>query len=204
MPTKVLARSTGALHVVPLSVEREKVTVEASRGSGFYPFPEGMAKQMARLLPTWSVSLFVLLRRSGRPEDFLRALRDGATVDEALQQAYGFDIEGFEDAWRVDIGAPARSGSAARPMPTLVPTIVPTFVPISIANTGPTPAPIRERPTPTPIAIAQANESIATAPAPAIEQTHILPVIIIVIGVVIVATILAAVIIGRRKQRMDV
>ena len=30
---------------------------------------------MARLLPTWSVSLFVLLRRSGRPEDFLRALR---------------------------------------------------------------------------------------------------------------------------------
>ena len=59
----------------------------------------------------------------------LRTLRDGSTVDQALQQVYGFDIEGFEDAWRADIGAQPRSGSDAKPTATPVPTIVPTFVP---------------------------------------------------------------------------
>jgi hypothetical protein len=135
--------------------------------------------------------------------EFLGVLRDGVTVDEALQQIYGFDIEGFEDAWRAAIGAQPRSGSGTKPTPTIVPTIVPTFVPASISITGPTPAPARERPTPTPIAIAQADAPVASTSTPVGEQTNILPAIIIAI-VVIVATILAVLIIGRRKQRMDV
>ena len=58
----------------------------------------------------------------------LTSLRDGLTVDEALIQTYGFDVEGLEDEWRAAIGAQARTISAlptAQPTPTHVPTIVP-------------------------------------------------------------------------------
>lgn len=58
----------------------------------------------------------------------LTALRDGATVDEALSQTYGFNIEGLEAEWRQAIGAPVGVVSAqptAQPTPTYVPTIVP-------------------------------------------------------------------------------
>ena len=58
----------------------------------------------------------------------LTALRDGATVDDALSQTYGFNIEGLEAEWRQAIGAPVGTVSAqptAQPTPTYVPTIVP-------------------------------------------------------------------------------
>ena len=120
--------------------------------------------------------------------DLLDALRSGSTVDEALQKVYGFDIEGFEDAWRAAIGAPARSGDRAKPTPTLMPTEVPTFAPAVIAQTGPTLSPSRMRPTPTPIVLAPADvPAPATVSAPAAEPTNYLPIIVIVIGVVGVA-----------------
>jgi hypothetical protein len=84
----------------------------------------------------------------------LGTLRDGNSVDDALQQTYGFDIEGLEDAWRQSIGAKPRTVSAqptAQPTPTYVPTIVPisgapsislqatpTAVPTSSVNAQPT------------------------------------------------------------------
>jgi hypothetical protein len=58
----------------------------------------------------------------------LISLRDGTTIDEALLETYGFDVDGLEDAWRQAIGAQPRAASAqptARPSPTFVPTIVP-------------------------------------------------------------------------------
>jgi len=58
----------------------------------------------------------------------LTALRDGATVDNALIQTYGFNIEGLETEWRKAIGAQPGTVSAqptAQPTPTYVPTIVP-------------------------------------------------------------------------------
>jgi len=58
----------------------------------------------------------------------LTALRDGATVDDALSQTYGFNIEGLEAEWSQAIGAPVGTVSAqptAQPTPTYVPTIVP-------------------------------------------------------------------------------
>jgi hypothetical protein len=58
----------------------------------------------------------------------LTALRDGATVDDALSQTYGFNIEGLETEWRQAIGASVGTVSAqptAQPTPTYVPTIVP-------------------------------------------------------------------------------
>src|SRR5512139_3229458 len=64
----------------------------------------------------------------------LVTLRDGTTIDEALQQTYGFDVEGLEDAWRAAIEAEPRAVSA---QPTLqaIPTFVPTIVPIT-GNAG--------------------------------------------------------------------
>ncbi|MGZ9225530.1 MAG: peptidase MA family metallohydrolase [Anaerolineales bacterium] len=58
----------------------------------------------------------------------LLALRDGMTIDDALLQTYGFDIEGLEDAWRQAIGAqpqPVSAQPTAQPTPTYIPTIVP-------------------------------------------------------------------------------
>ncbi|CAG0935342.1 hypothetical protein TFLX_04177 [Thermoflexales bacterium] len=170
-------------------------------------FSEDPAKADISYTQSYSLVKF-LIEQYGKDKilEFLRTLRDGATVDEALQQVYGFDIEGFEDAWRDDLGAPPRSGSAAKPTPTLVPTIVPTFVPASISITGPTPAPTRERPTPTPIVIAQADESASTAAAPVAEteSNDNLPIIAMAVAVVLVIVLVAIVIVSRRKQRMNV
>ena len=58
----------------------------------------------------------------------LLSLREGTTIDEALMQTYGFNVEGLEAAWRVAIGAQPLSNSAqptSQPTPTFVPTIVP-------------------------------------------------------------------------------
>lgn len=58
----------------------------------------------------------------------LTSLRDGVTIDEALTNTYGFNVEGLEDEWRAGIGAKPRAVSAqptAQPTATFVPTIVP-------------------------------------------------------------------------------
>ncbi len=62
--------------------------------------------------------------------ELLLALRDGETIDDALQTLYGFNIEGLEDAWREGIGAAPRQ-AAPNPTPTAQPTPVPTIRPIS-------------------------------------------------------------------------
>ena len=86
----------------------------------------------------------------------LVALRDGNTVDDALMQTYGFNIEGLEDAWRQAIGAKPRVVSAqptAQPTPTYVPTIVPiSGAPSSSLQATPTAIPTSSfdgQPTPT-------------------------------------------------------
>ena len=84
----------------------------------------------------------------------LTSLRDGLTIDEALTQTYGFNVEGLEDQWRKGIGAQLRTVSAqptAQPTATYVPTIVPvsgwqlagqvtpTAIPTSSFDNEPTP-----------------------------------------------------------------
>jgi len=74
----------------------------------------------------------------------LVALRDGLTIDEALLQTYGFEVEGLEDAWRQAIGAQPRPVSAqptAQPTPTFVPTIVPVGGAAVVAQATVTPVP---------------------------------------------------------------
>ncbi len=58
----------------------------------------------------------------------LLSLRDGRTVDSALLEIYGFDVDGLEREWRQAIGAkpaPLAAQPTAQPTPTFVPTIVP-------------------------------------------------------------------------------
>ena len=78
----------------------------------------------------------------------LTALRDGSTVDEALKQDYGFDVEGLDGAWRQSIGARPYTVSA-KPTQNSTPTIVPTIVPVSGALLANTPTPTS---LPTPVA----------------------------------------------------
>ncbi|MFZ5878270.1 MAG: peptidase MA family metallohydrolase [Chloroflexota bacterium] len=72
--------------------------------------------------------------------ELLEALRDGATVDEALLDLYGFDVDGLEDAWRAAIGADPRPVSA-QPTAQPTPTVVPTYAPVSGAPLAVTPTP---------------------------------------------------------------
>lgn len=59
----------------------------------------------------------------------LEALRNGESVDQALEKVYGFNVEGLEEEWRQAIGAKPRQ--AAQPTAQPTPTYVPTYVPIS-------------------------------------------------------------------------
>jgi hypothetical protein len=135
----------------------------------------------------------------------LKALRDGNTVDEALKAVYNFDVDGFEDAWRAYVKAPARQNVAQSPTSTPEPTQVPTYAPISIAQAGPTAAPTRDRPTPTPIAVAattsESTTSTAPAEVPATDNTLVIVIIAIAIGLVLI-TGLVLIVISRRRQGM--
>ncbi|HKZ54205.1 MAG TPA: peptidase MA family metallohydrolase [Anaerolineales bacterium] len=73
-----------------------------------------------------------LIERHGRERiiELLAELRNSATIDEAMQQLFGFNIEGFEDEWRAAIGAQPRRPDSI-PTPTTSPTVIPTLMPIS-------------------------------------------------------------------------
>lgn len=75
-----------------------------------------------------------------RMNSLLLALRDGSTVDQALMQVYGFDINGLENAWRESIGA-APGAASAQPTAQPTPTFVPTYVPFAGAQVQITPTP---------------------------------------------------------------
>jgi hypothetical protein len=47
--------------------------------------------------------------------------KDGSTTDNALQQVYGFDQEGFEDVWRTSLGLTPRQRVTATPTPATTP-----------------------------------------------------------------------------------
>jgi hypothetical protein len=99
-------------------------------------FSEVSDKAYLSYSESYSVTKF-LIETHGQDKmtSLLVALRDGMTIDEALQQTYGFNVEGLEDAWRGAIGAQPRptppGGVAAQPTAQPTPTIVPTIVPVS-------------------------------------------------------------------------
>jgi hypothetical protein len=109
-------------------------------------FSEVADKAYLSYSQSYSVTKF-LIETHGQEKmtSLLVSLRGGLTIDEALMQSYGFDVDGLESAWREAIGAkpPAVSiESTAQPTPTFLPTIVPVGGQVSSPlQTTPTPIP---------------------------------------------------------------
>jgi hypothetical protein len=126
-------------------------------------FSEVADKAYLSYSQSYSITKF-LVETHGQEKmtNLLESLRDGLTIDEALMQTYGFDVEGLEGAWRDAIGAPPSAVSGqpiTQPTPTLIPTIVPvggqvssalqitsTPVPTSSFAGEPTQTPVRTGP----------------------------------------------------------
>jgi hypothetical protein len=88
-----------------------------------------------------SYSLVAYLLDTYGPEkmqQLLLTLADAAGYDDALEQVYGFNADGLEEAWRGAIGAPART-IPATPTP-IAAAAIPTVDPLGAAQSWPTPA----------------------------------------------------------------
>jgi hypothetical protein len=142
------------------AIQNDTLLSIRSLSSGFSEVPD---KAYLSYSQSYSVVKFLIgTHGQKKMTALLTSLRDGLTIDEALLQTYGFNVEGLEDAWRAAIGAAPRAISAeptAQPTPTFVPTIVPvsghqvtgastpTPIPTSSMDTGSTPdTPIRTGP----------------------------------------------------------
>jgi hypothetical protein len=127
----------------------------------------------------------------------LAALRNGATIDEALQSVFGFDTDGLEDAWRASIDAAPRVGTS-NPTPVPTPTQVPTIVPVGaapVAPAAPTRRPTQIQATTTPVSIPHAPSPAATS-VPLTERLGISHDMIMVIEFGFVGCILAVLVIA--------
>jgi hypothetical protein len=114
-----------------------------SLSSGFSEVPD---KAYLSYSQSYSVTKF-LVETYGQEKmtSLLISLRDGVTIDEALKETYGFNVDGLEGAWRESVGAQPQSVSAQptlQPTPTFVPTIIPVGAQAaSILQATPTPVP---------------------------------------------------------------
>jgi hypothetical protein len=117
----------------------------------------------------------------------LTLLRDGTTTDDALQQTYGFNIEGLEAEWRQAIGAKPSTVSA-QPTAQPTPTFVPTIVPVSGGSFT-----LQATATPIPTSTNGQSTETPTRTAPPLSLTLILLgmccMFIIIIGVVVLGFI---------------
>jgi hypothetical protein len=120
----------------------ELISVQALSGG----FSENPDKADISYSESYSLVNF-LIEEYGKDQmlALLKTLKEGATVDEALEAVYGFDTNGLEDAWRVNIGAQARQALVEAAPATPTATLVPTIEPVSAAAAGPTIAPTRVR-----------------------------------------------------------
>ena len=164
------------------AIRDNKLLTIRSLSSGF---SEVADKAYLSYSQSYSVTKF-LIETHGQEKitSLLMSLRDGLTIDEALMQTYGFNIDGLETAWRQAIGAQPLSASAqptSQPTPTFVPTIVPVGGQVSALQATPTPVPtsfFNEQPTQTP-----------TRTGPPLELTMILLgmccIFLLLVGVVV-------------------
>ncbi len=110
------------------------------------------------------VSYLITQYGPGQLRGLFDDLRGGMTPDAALLDVYGFGLDGLEDGWRTNVGAPPRQ-TTTTPGATEVPTTVPTYEPISAAPVAPTLGPGE---TPAAGATSPAGaSSAATTPTPA-------------------------------------
>ncbi len=64
-------------------------------------------------------------------------LRDGDTIDKALQDTYGFSLDTLDAQWRASIGAPLQATPQETATPQPSPTFVPTFEPVGFTPIAP-------------------------------------------------------------------
>jgi hypothetical protein len=174
------------------AIRQDTLLTIRSLSSGF---SEVTDKAYLSYSQSYSITKF-LIETDGQAKmtSLLLALRDGLTVDEALIQTYGFDVDGLESAWRQAIGAQPRAISSrptARPSPTFVPTIVPVNgIYSSVQATG--------TPVPTSSFGGQATETPGRT-GPPLSLTLILLGMCCIFGVLVGVVILGFVV--RRQNR---
>ena len=107
----------------------------------------------------------------GPMQRLLAGLREGLSIDSALEAAYGFDRVGLEARWREAIGAePVEAQASVRPTAIPLPTIVP-FGAAAPSASSPTPPPAA---TPIPTTPAEAPSGGCTAAAPSADLALVL------------------------------
>ena len=139
----------------------------------------------------------------GRLLQLFGNLRDGMPIEDALNDVYGFGLDGLEDRWRESIGAQPRQTGGLLPTPTLMPTPVPTYRPLGGAPGAPTPG---ATPASTPAQIEPASPSVAPSqaqgtpavPTPSDAPQNPTPT---VIALIILVVGLAAITIWMRRKR---
>jgi hypothetical protein len=71
------------------------------------------------------VSFLVETQGEEKFAQLFAVLKEGATIDKALQAVYGFDQDGLDNAWRESVGLPPREsageGGKSTPVPQLTP-----------------------------------------------------------------------------------
>lgn len=170
------------------AIQNDTLLSVRSISGGFSEVPD---KAFLSYSQSYSITKF-LIETYGQEKmtSLLVALRDGLTIDDALQQTFGFAIDGLEDAWRQAIGAQPRAVSAqptAQPTPTFVPTIVPVSGGSLALQATLTPVPtssINGQPTGTP----------ATRTAPPLALTLILLGMCCVFGLIIGVVVLGLIV----------
>jgi hypothetical protein len=162
----------------------------------------GFSEESDRATLSYTESFSVvnfLIQTYGRDKmtALLTALHNGATTDEALQSAYGFDTDGLEDAWRTSIGAAPRLGSS-NPTPATTATQVPTIVPVGaapVAPANPTPLPTQVQATATPVVTTQVPGPTPTS-VPLTERLGISHNVVLGIEFGLIGCILAVLVIA--------
>ena len=124
------------------AIRSDTLLTVRSLSSGFSEIPD---KAYLSYSQSYSITQF-LIETYGQEKMsvLLSSLREGMTTDAALVQAYGFDLEGLEAAWRQALGASPglpRGEATAQSTPTFVPTIVPVGGVASVLPVTSTPVP---------------------------------------------------------------
>ncbi len=109
------------------AIENDEIFPLRSLGGGF---PEDEDEAELAYNQSYSVVDFLIRRGdASRMRSLLRLLGDGTTIDDALQELYGFNVDGLDAAWRESVGAEPLTQDDLAPTPTS--TVVPTYRPLS-------------------------------------------------------------------------
>lgn len=115
----------------------------------------------------------------GKMLAFLESFHTGHNTAQALQAAYGLDVDGLDSRWRAYVGAPPRPSPTPSPTPSPAATLSPTTASPAPAATSPAPtatitaAPTSpSTPTLTPTSAVTATATIATQ-TPVISTTSL-------------------------------